>query len=131
MPVQFSPLLMNSPAFQLAVEGMLWLKKSGLLVHTPDFRRSSVLWSSDAGVPVSVICLRLDGPVAVVELAYTEPSHRRMGHFSLLMEAASGHAKKHGCTQLVLTVSPEKEDVLDAVEAVGLSNVGLLYGLEV
>ena len=77
--------------------------------HHPDDHRTGrhpfLLWAE--GVPVGVIRVDVDGPVATFRRVAVRDDVQRRGHGRRLLEAAERFARRQGCTRIDSHVAPD------------------------
>ena len=127
--------VVSSPAFQLISEGMNYLVQEGLhsghefLLQETD----SAIWAEEEGEALGVIVFRykMSAPAMQVVLSYVEPSSRRNGLYTRLMNALVKRAEEQRIVSILSTVSTVNASMLKLMQKMGRAPTAVLYELKV
>ena len=125
----------SSPAFQLISEGMNYLVQEGLhpgpelLLQETD----QAIWAQEGGEVLGVIVFRYrpNVPMMQVVLSYVEPSSRRNGLYTRLMNALVKRAEEERIVSILSTVSTVNASMLKLMQKMGRAPTAVLYELKV
>ena len=125
----------SSPAFQLISEGVNYLVQQGL--HPgPEFllqETDQAIWAEEEGEALGVIVFRYKPniPVMQIVLSYVEPSSRRNGLYTSLMNSLVKRAEDQGIVSILSTVSMANASMQKLMHKMSRAPTAVLYELKV
>jgi L-amino acid N-acyltransferase YncA len=135
MDIRQAANVVSSPAFPLISEGMNYLAQEGLhcgsehILHETD----QAIWAEEDGEVLGVIVFRyrMNAPVMQIVLSYVEPSSRRNGLYTSLMNALVKRAEEEGIASIHSIVSTLNAAMLKLMQRMGRAPTAALYELKV
>jgi GNAT superfamily N-acetyltransferase len=135
MDIRQAASVVSSPAFPLISEGMNYLVQEGLhcgsdhILHETD----QAIWAEEDGEVLGVIVFRCKVAASSIQivLSYVEPSSRRNGLYSSLMNALVKRAEEERIVSILSTVSTANAAMIKLMQKMGRAPTAVLYELKV
>jgi GNAT superfamily N-acetyltransferase len=135
MNIRQAASVVSSPAFPLISEGMNFLVQEGLhcgnehILHETD----QAIWAEEDGEVLGVIVFRYKVASSAIQivLSYVEPSSRRNGLYTRLMNALVARAEEQSIVRILSTVSTVNAAMIKLMQKMGRPPTAVLYELKV